>query len=86
MNSETDKQQWLSAIFDEYPLIAQDTLKRHYIENLLDCYIHNSKKFKELTYQAKNEKCEPKQLPTEIFCISKIDDEPEARLREEVKQ
>ena len=70
-----EKEQMLAAIYAEYPTLEYDGLKKYYIEQMVESYIANPKKFKELTYQAKNEKHEHNKLPTEIYCISKIDND-----------
>lgn len=73
MMNEKDK--IINAIYAEYPSLQYDNLKKYYIEQLVDTYIDNPKQFKDFTYKAKNEHYEHKPLPTEIFCISKIDED-----------
>lgn len=67
-----EKEKWLNEMLEEYPELKYDTLKRYYIEQMIDCYQANPKMFKECVNNSKKMKIEPKKLPDEIVCISKV--------------
>lgn len=78
MIDEKEKEKWLEQMLEEYPELKYDRLKRYYIEQLIDAYQTNPKAFRENVKQNKNHQVEPKQLPAEIICVSKISAERNA--------
>lgn len=78
MIDEDEKKKWLEQMLEEYPELKYDRLKRYYIEQLIDAYQSNPKYFRESVSKNKNNPIEPKQLPAEIICVSKISAERNA--------
>lgn len=81
LNNEQQKQKWLTEIYADYPDLKGDTLKKHFIEQMIDSYQADEKKFKAEAYKAKKENLDIfKQAPDEIVAISKIEDKPEPQV------
>jgi hypothetical protein len=53
LNNKNTKDKWLEQIFTEYPEFKTDTLKLHYIENMIEAYLADEKNFKKMTYELK---------------------------------
>lgn len=53
LNNKNTKDKWLEQIFTEYPEFKTDTLKHHYIEQMIDSYLADEKNFKKMTYELK---------------------------------
>jgi hypothetical protein len=81
LNKNDTKEAWMEGIFKDYPDLKGDTLKRHFIEQMIDAYQADEKKFKAEAYKAKKENLDVfKQAPDEIVAISKIEDKSEPQV------
>lgn len=76
LNTEQRKNEWREAIFKEYPQFKGDSLKSHLVEQMIESYLADEKKFKEHVNKAKKEN-QPlfKEAPAEIVAITKIEAE-----------
>lgn len=74
LNTEQRKNEWRQAIYKEYPQFKGDSLKSHLIEQMIESYLADEKKFKEHVNKAKKEN-QPlfREAPAEIVAISKIE-------------
>jgi hypothetical protein len=77
LNNKSTKEKWIEQIFNDYPDLKTDTLKHHYIENMIDAYLADEKTFKKMTYELKSKGDEPKltKVPDEVVCIGKVEAE-----------
>ena len=75
LNNQSTKEKWMEQIFKDYPLLKTDTLKPHYVAQMIDAYLAAEKTFKKMTYalKSKGDEPKPKQVPDEIVCIEKIE-------------
>lgn len=75
MNNANYKNKWMDEIYNEYPQLKHDPLKKHFVEQMIDSYFVNEKEFKKVAYEAKKNNAELcNNTPTEVIAISKIDD------------
>jgi hypothetical protein len=78
--NEQQKKKWLDAIYKDYPALKNDTLKHHFINEMIESFLADEKKFKAEAYKAKKENAEIfKEAPTEVVAISKIEDVEEKK-------
>lgn len=61
LSNENNKQKWLKQIYEDYPMLKGDALKAHFVEQMIDAYIADEKKFKAMTYEMKKKGVEFKQ-------------------------
>ena len=73
MIDQKEKNKLMQDILKDFPEIQYDNLKKHYIENLIDCYYNNPKAFRDNAYNNKNNIVETTKLPNEFLCITKIE-------------
>lgn len=75
MNNNT-REKWIEQIYADYPDLKNDTLKRHYVEQMVDSYIADEKKFKDMTQEMRKKGLDFKQepIPNEILAIGRIED------------
>lgn len=78
--NQNNKEKWIEQIYADYPDLKNDSLKRHYVEQMVDAFLADEKKFKQMTQELKKSGKEYKQepIPTEIIGIKKIEAEIEA--------
>lgn len=79
LNKDTRKQEWLKAIYNDYPNLKGDTLKEHFVETMVDSYLADEASFKKITNEAKknNTPLFKENSVSEIVAIKKVD-EPNA--------
>lgn len=76
LSKDTRKKEWLDSICKDFPSINSDKLKRHFVENMIDAYLADEKKFKEVTNQLKKENTDVfKKAPDEVIGITRIEAE-----------
>lgn len=78
--NQNNKEKWIEQIYADYPDLKNDSLKRHYVEQMVDAFLADEKKFKQMTQELKKSGKEYKQepIPTEIIGIKKIEADIEA--------
>lgn len=76
LNKDIRKKEWIEAIYKDYPDLKRDTLKAHFIDNMIEAYLADEKAFKQQAYKHKNDNVEVfKEAPHEIIAISKVEDD-----------
>lgn len=86
--TQNNKEKWIEHIYADYPDLKTDALKRHYVEQMVDAYIADEKKFKNLTNELKRNGKDYKQepIPSEIIAITKIEaEQPSTPVVEEIE-
>ncbi len=80
MMTQNNKEKWIEQIYADYPDLKSDTLKRHYVEQMVDSYIADEKKFKQMTHELKKNGTDYNQetIPSEIIAITKIEAEEQS--------
>lgn len=85
LNKDTRKQEWLEAIYKDFPDLKRDTLKSHFVDNMIEAYLADEKAFKQQANKDKRDNVEVfKEAPTEIIAISKVVDEKAPSTSKEV--
>lgn len=86
LDKDKRKEEWLKQIYQEYPDISTDTLKKHFVEQMVDSYLADEKAFKKQAYKDKTDNAEVfKKAPESIIAITKIDDVPSQPIIEELQ-
>lgn len=70
--NENNKQKWIEQIYADYPMLKGDALKAHFIEQMIDAYIADEKKFKAMTYEHKKNGLDFKQLAVDTETVPAI--------------
>lgn len=75
LNNHNNREKWIEQIYADYPDLKNDTLKRHYVEQMVDAYIADEKKFKNMTNEMRKKGLDLKQepIPNEILAIGRIE-------------
>lgn len=75
LNKDDRKKEWIEKIYQDFPLLKGDLLKAHFIDQMIDLYFVDERKFKQDTYKAEKENAELfKEPPKEIIAIKKIEE------------
>lgn len=75
LNNKSEKERWIEQIYNDYPDLKRDTLKQHYVEQMVEAYLADEKKFKSMTHELRKNGLDFKQdpIPEEILSIGKIE-------------
>lgn len=78
LNNCNNREKWIEQIYQDFPDLRNDALKRHYVEQMVDAYIADEKKFKNMTQEMRKNGLDFKQepIPNEILAIGRIEAEP----------
>jgi hypothetical protein len=84
---EKQKKHYIELVLKEHPELGKDALQLHYIEQMVESYLHDPDEFNRKTTEIiKKEKKkppqEPQKLPDEIVCISKIEAKEEEGIKD----
>jgi hypothetical protein len=87
INNNNARENWIEQIYNDYPELKNDALKRHYVEQMVDAYIANEKKFKTMTQEMRKNGLDFKQepIPNEILAIGRIEAEETPIIVDEIE-
>jgi hypothetical protein len=83
MSSSSQKDKWIEQIYNDYPDLKNDALKRHYVEQMVESYLADEKKFKSIAYEMRKKgDIDQKPIPDEIVAISKVETKEPVQVHE----